>query len=198
MCSSDLTTVFDVEATADIAIVSLSDVKTQLGKRDTTNDDELRSYLLSASENIEAMCGPCAVRAFTERVTGRGRTAVWLSNTPVVSLTSLAPVYTWVTPLAVDDVTLDPDTGKITRVNRWCPFFGDYDVAYTAGRAVVPASMRLACMIIVQHLWDTRRGNIGSRGPAADETVTLPGWGYAIPNRAAELIGGNRRTMFVA
>jgi len=193
------TDVFDVEPAASIALVSLASIKTQLGKTTNTADDELRGYLLSASENIESTCGPCAVRTFTERLyaTTGTRRSMWLSNTPVVSLTSMTPVYSW--SIAINpatDVTVNLDTGEITRLDAW-PFIGDYDVAYKAGRVVIPSSLRTACQIIVQHLWDTRRGG-ATVSFAGDDTVTLAGWGYAIPSRAAELISGYLEMMFVA
>jgi hypothetical protein len=193
------TDVFDVEPSASIAIVSLASIKTQLAKKPTStaDDDELRGYLLSASENIETACGPCAVRSFTERVYGNNSYALFLTSTPVVSLTSFTPVDSWTPALAVADVTVNLNSGKVSRLFRGWPFIGDYDVTYTAGRPVVPSSLRTACQIIVQHLWETRRGVVGV-AQGGDETVTLPGWGYAIPNRAAELIGGFREMMFVA
>lgn len=179
------TSVFDVELAADISIVSLADVKTQINKTGTTNDDELRSYILSASESIEGTCGICAIRSFTERANGYD--ALVLTNRPVVSLTTITPVYSWSPAVAVGEVDIHLDTGVITRLNGW-PFWGPYNVTYKAGRAVVQSSLRLAGMLIVQHLWDTRRGVTGV-APGGDDTVTLPGWGYAIPNRAAELLG---------
>lgn len=195
------TDVFDVEPAASIAIVSLASVKTQLSKKptNTADDDELRGYLLSASENIESTCGPCAVRTFTERLyaTSGTRRSMWLSNVPVVSLTSMTPVYSW--SIAINpatDVTVNLGSGEVTRLDAW-PFIGDYDVAYKAGRVVIPSSLRTACSMIVQNLWDTRRGPVGVT-PGGDEMVTLPGWGYAIPSRAAELISGYREMMMIA
>jgi hypothetical protein len=180
------TSVFDVEPAADISIVSLADVKKQLTKTTTTDDDELRSYILSASENIEGTCGVCAVRSFTERATGSD--ALVLTNRPVVSLTTITPVYSWSPAVAVGEVDVHLDTGVITRLNGW-PFWGPYNVTYKAGRAVVQSSLRTAGMLIVQHLWDTRRGQSSNSPYGGDDTVILPGWGYAIPNRAAELLG---------
>lgn len=191
------TDVFNVEA-ADISIVSLGDVKRQLSEppASTADDDELRSYLLSASENIDNTCGPCAVRTVTSRVTAGGY-ALWLPKPPVVEIVSITPVYTWSPALTPADVTLNPDSGKVTRRNRVCPFYGDYDFVYKAGRPVIPSSLRTGGLMVVQHLWDTRRGPVGVSA-GGDEMVTLPGWAYAIPARAAELISGYQRAMLIA
>lgn len=193
------TEVFDVEVAADISLVSLSAIKTQLSKTTTADDDELRSYLLSASENIEMMCGPCAVRSFTERLasTTGSRRSLWLSNLPVVSLTSLTPVFAWSIAVATTDVTVNLDSGEVVRLDAWA-FIGDYDITYKAGRAVIPASLRLACSIITQHLWETRRGASSQPRYGAEGTVTIPGWGYAIPNVAAQLISGYSKPMLLA
>jgi hypothetical protein len=192
------TDVFDVEPAASIAIVSLASVKAQLAKKptNTADDDELRGYLLSASENIESTCGPCAVRSFTDRAYGNGF-AMYLPNCPVVSITSFTPVYSWSRAITPADVTVNPRSGKITTVTGLFPFVGDYDVTYLAGRAVIPSSLRDACKIIVQYLWDTRRGVVGVQ-PGGEETVVLPGWGYAIPTRAADLISGFREMSMIA
>jgi hypothetical protein len=105
-----------------------------------------------------------------------------------VSLTTITPVYSWSPAVAVGEVDVHLDTGVITRLNGW-PFWGPYNVTYKAGRAVVQSSLRTAGMLIVQHLWDTRRGQSSNPRYGGDDTVILPGWGYAIPNRAAELLG---------
>jgi hypothetical protein len=179
------TEIFNVE-TADISIVSLADVKTQLTKTSTTNDEDLRSWIMSASENIEKTQGICAIRTFTERIYGRW--SFVLTNKPVVSITTFTPVYPWTPALAAADVTLDTTTGVVSRLDGW-EFWGPYDVTYKAGRAVIPVSLRRACMLIVQHLWESRRaGNTATPSYAEQDTVTLPGWGYAIPNQAAQLL----------
>lgn len=191
------TDVFNVEG-PDISIVSLSSVKRQLAEppASTADDDELRSYLLSASENIDNTCGPCAVRTVTERVSARGY-ALWLAKPPVVAIVSLTPVYSWSPALTPADVTVNLSSGKVTRLNRSCPLYGEYDIVYKAGRPVIPSSLRTGCQMVVQHLWDTRRGPVGV-SPGGDEMVTLPGWGYAIPARAAQLIAGYQTAMLIA
>jgi hypothetical protein len=190
------TQVFDVE-TADLSLVSLDDVKRQLGMTGTGNDDELRSYILSASENIEGACGPCAVRVFTERVLAATCRSFWLANPPVVAVTGFTPVRPATTPpLSPAEVVVDAASGKVTRLDGgW--FFGQYDVTYTAGRPVIPSSLRTACTLIAQHLWDTRRGVAGVPAGGQDLT-TPPGFGYAIPNRAAELLAPYREAPFLA
>lgn len=186
--------VFNVEG-ADVSIVSLDDVKSQLQKTGTTNDEELRGYIKAVSESVDSIRGPQVVRTVTERLRGDG--AMWLTALPVVSVTSFAPVYAWTLALAASDVTVNPVTGKVTRVD-WFPLVGDYDVTYRAGQPVIPWSVRLGTMMIVQYLWDTRRGN-GIPAGGEEATVIIPGFGFPIPERAALLIlGTDQRPMFIA
>jgi hypothetical protein len=55
---------------------------------------------------------------------------------------------------------------------------------------VIPAEFQLAALIIAAHLWETQQRSHLSGGPSYDEqNVTPSGLGYAIPNRAVELLG---------
>ncbi len=51
----------------------------------------------------------------------------------------------------------------------------------------VPAAVRIATAIIVQHLWRTQNGPGRARGQV-DDLAAVPGAGYALPNRALELL----------
>ena len=65
-------------------------------------------------------------------------------------------------------------------------------VVYVAGWGVsVPAAFGSFARIVLAHLWTTQRG------PAAlpmggGDMVQVPGFSYAIPNRAAELLNGSQ------
>jgi hypothetical protein len=67
---------------------------------------------------------------------------------------------------------------------------------YVAGRSVIPANYTEAAKIIIKHLWSVQQtpgmGSSGAFNPfgAADVSSSIAGAGYAIPNRAAELLGG--------
>ncbi|MEV7907699.1 hypothetical protein, partial [Streptomyces anulatus] len=72
---------------------------------------------------------------------------------------------------------------------------GRITVAYVAGRTEVPAHVRQAARIMVQHLWETQRGRMGAARTAGSEEVWDPRWGYAIPRRALELLGDHSMGM---
>lgn len=185
--------VFDVRPAAVPYLVSLQDIKDQTNITNTVSDEELRSYLESATGVIERHLGQAVVkRSFTEEhQIGRG--TLVLNWTPVVAVTALSLVdgtYTW----DVNDLHVTP-AGVVTTPLGVNPY-GHVTVTYTAGLAISPEEYGLAARIIVQHLWETQRGGAGGpRAGGLGESLMsnaggYSGKGYAIPNRALELLGG--------
>jgi hypothetical protein len=93
----------------------------------------------------------------------------------------------------IDQLLTDQDTG-IVRHAAGFPFFytadylAQYKAVYWAGRAVIPAAVYDGARIILEHLWQVTRGGSAAQDIAAGESTTVvPGFGYAIPNRALEL-----------
>jgi hypothetical protein len=127
------------------------------------------------------------------------QTVILIRQRPLVSVTSIASASGSNIDIS-GGLDLDVNAGTIRR-KLGLPFFGFFtwlpqcSVTYVAGWGTsVPAAFNSAARIIVQHLWDTQRG------PAAlpmggGDVVTLPGWGFAIPNRAAELLDGSLNGM---
>jgi hypothetical protein len=86
---------------------------------------------------------------------------------------------------------VDGPAGVISQTGGGCFPAGTYTVTYTAGRPAVPPTVKLAALILLQHLWRTQYG--ASRVPsggADDWSVTdpIPGFGYAVPNRVLQLL----------
>jgi len=115
-----------------------------------------------------------------------------LTHTPAVSLVSVQTVdgvMSW----DVSGLHLDGDTGVVSVVS--VPLLvGHLRWVYVAGRAVIPAHYQRAALIIVEHLWQTERAQSqGAPYPGAYEDsmdgMRRMGVGYAIPNRALELLG---------
>lgn len=185
--------VFDVRSGAVPYLVSLRDIKDQTNITNTVSDEELRSYLESATGVIERHLGQAVVkRSYTEEhQIGRG--CLVLNWTPVVAVTALSLVdgtFTW----NVNDLHVTP-AGVVSAPLKTAPY-GHVTVTYTAGMAIVPEEYGLAARIIVQHLWETQRGTSGGprAGGLGDTLMSnsggFSGKGYAIPNRALELLGG--------
>ena len=106
---------------------------------------------------------------------------------PAVSLTSIAAVD-GSTSWSVDPTVmhLNAGSGRVT-VLSGSPLSGLVAVTYLAGPEEAEANEQLAALIILQHLWETQRGRSGLV-PGGGGELMIPA-GYAVPNRAAELLG---------
>ncbi|KAF4408658.1 phage head-tail connector protein [Streptomyces lycii] len=167
---------FDVRPAAPPLIVSLADAKAHLNITSTREDAELRRMIETVTSGVEGFCGIVARRTFTEvrHLSSLGVRSVALRHTPVISVE---------TPV---DAVFDPDTGVVTG-----DYYGPTTFTYTAGREIVPSALTDAALIILQHIWRTQRGPArGGVAGSTDYSVTEPvqGFGYAIPNRALQLM----------
>ncbi|MFJ6561862.1 hypothetical protein ACIQMV_18775 [Streptomyces sp. NPDC091412] len=174
-----------------MALITLDDAKAQLDITSDAHDTELQGYVDALTPVIEGIVGPVETRAVTETVGGRGPT-LCLAQTPAVELISVTPL-TGGTGLDVARLHLDGAAGTIMRLDG-AYFDGRlWTVVYSAGRGSVPPTIRLAALILLQHLWRTQYGasrGLGSIGGGDDYSVTepVPGFGYAVPNRVLQLL----------
>lgn len=190
-----------------MAILSLTEAKDFLRIRGTSaaDDDRLQDFLLAAEAVAEFYAGDLVGGTYTEGHDG-GDVAIYTRHTPIQSVTSLTEyigsiVYTLTNqPLgrSVDawGYTIDdPEAGRIVRRSasgmtwRFVPGQGNVSITYTTGRAAIPPQVVTAVEFIVQHLWQTQRGAMPMGGSGAgDGESMVPGVGYAIPNRAIEML----------
>ena len=201
---------FEVQALADPTIVSLAEAKDILQLGGTTEfDARLQGWNGSATEVIEYICGPVVQQTVVETLPARGL-ETHLSKPPVLGLA----VWTQVPPeLANLGITVssppspmlrtrvygieypltqlycDPRRGVVTHTSGLPFYYCDYVWQYQAGRVVIPSGIYDAGKIILEHLYQVYRGGVGAQDVASGESVTtLPGFGFAIPNRALELL----------
>lgn len=184
--NSARTDVFDVRPETPALLLSLADAKAQLNITSARSDEEIRGWLETVTGIVEHFTGVTVQRSFTEvhRLPRRGTPAFALLRTPALEITAA-------TGADPDVMDLDTTTGVVH--HAVCGLFcGRIEVTYLAGRDQVPAPIRDAAKIILQHLWRTQRNT--SRGPVPgggdDFSVTepVPGLGYAVPNRALQLM----------
>lgn len=167
-----------------LALCSIADAKKHLNMDagDRVDDEELRGHIEAATIVIERHRNEVvALREVTANVTP----GKYLPDRPVVRVTAAER----------DGVALDVTAWKPDPANGLVSVPGhgrDVSVTYLAGYEVVPEPFILAAEIIAAHLWETQRMSaIG--GPASageDQYLTPSGLGYAIPNRAVQLLGG--------
>lgn len=173
-------------------VVSLAETKLQLNMTDSASDAELAVFISAASEAIEDYVGAVVNRAVTETFDG-GTDQILLSKTPVVSVTSVTDNGT---VLAATSYKASA-AGVLSRVagqgrTPFQPGVQSLVVVYVAGRAAdtasVPRRMKMAALIIIQHLWETQRP--AGRGPLNQEADDFdPRYSYSIPRRALEMLG---------
>ncbi|GKQ34591.1 hypothetical protein [Streptomyces sp. A012304] len=190
--------VFNVRPAAPPMLFSLAEAKAKLDipASSTSEDEELREFIEATTAAVEYFVG-AVVRRTVQQVVQGGRDVWLLHTTPVLAVTTVTALTSW--QQAVDTSVLDVDasTGVVRRTDGLCFDQGDYRITYTAGRALVPPHVSLAGKLILQHMWRTNYG--ASRGLAGigggdDVSVTepIPGFGYAIPNRALQLLQPDR------
>ncbi len=188
------TDVFDVRAAAPPVILSLADAKRHLNQRTSVDDDEVRFWNEATTRCIEFFTGPVIPRAFTELHRERQQSSLVLMRTPVVAITAVEQLRVGGPAYDVGNLVVDQDTGRVSLAGGGY-LRGPLRFTYTAGRMVVAANIQGAARIILQHLWRTQlaQGRGGLPG-GTDYSVTepIPGLGYAIPNRAVQLLEPDR------
>lgn len=185
------TEIVTVTAVLDGGLVTLAETKAHLRiAADSTGDDEeIEGFIAAATEIVERHAGTVLPLARTDRLRG-GSPSLLLGARPVISVTSVT--LAGGSLLAASGYELEAEAGVLLRMvgdyeSCWEP--GRITVVYTAGRADVPAAVRLAALVIIKHLWETQRGRMGGARAAGSDEVWDPRWGYAIPRRALELMG---------
>lgn len=185
-------------------LISLADTKKLLRTGTSIFDDDLRFFNESVTAFIDKYCGPMIPRAVTERHPGNSRT-LQLRQIPVYQpagqpykIVSITPVLTYGIPIDIAQLDLDFNTGQL--INKiGLPFYwGEYDISYWAGRPVTPPNVLMAAQVILKHMWAMERGGTRpSTTPGAADDVTVL-WGFAIPNRALEMLEAHRTPAAIA
>jgi hypothetical protein len=195
---------FDVYDPFEVSVLSLQDAKNMIDipQTTTTFDAQIYQKVATIEANIEKMIGgPIITRTIAnERVkVMSGYRSFAVRYRPLVAVTSIVDVASGAAqPLT--DLDVDFVTGVIRRKLQ-LPFWSRgpyYLITYTAGLGTaVPPAVAEAASVILQHLWETQRGMSSAPPWAGEQTVTLPGWGFAVPNRAVELLSPYAMEVYV-
>lgn len=186
---------FDVRLADPAAIMSLTDAKRAVNfdLTDTSNDEELRGLIEAVTVAVENYRNEKIVRrTMVDHVSGRlaaTRRRLTLAHSPVISVTSVFRPYDAFTWDPADVVLVDPEIGEI--VTYGTSFYGDLVITYVVGYPVIPANYVEGAKHILKHLWEIQQTpGLGTSPFTGDISPAIAGMGYAIPNRAAQLLGG--------
>lgn len=170
--------------------ISIDELKAHANITSSTQDIELELMRDAAQDAVEALIGPVLWRTVTEDL-APSNGQVSLTQFPVVSVTSLVTAWS---SMPVNFYTINLQYGEISLGRHGYGYpnalVGLLTATYVAGRASVPAAIRMAGLIIAAHLWETQKGNSpgGSALPSDDYSPGVIGMGYAIPARAMDLL----------
>ncbi|MDG4799048.1 head-tail connector protein [Micromonospora sp. WMMD980] len=170
-----------------LRIVGLAEVKRQLNidPADTSQDEELSGYIAAVTEVVEDIVGPVVPRTVTETHVGGAATLI-LRRPPLIAITSVLEAGV---NLASSTWAVDPETGVLTRAGgRW---FGPVTVAYRAGRASIPPSIRLAAKELAMVNYRPQLGGDYSPFDTDSPEEGIPGevrLGFFVPRRVRELL----------
>ena len=192
---------FDVFDPFETAVLPLQDAKDQLNipQATTTFDAEITSFIATIESSLRGMTGgPVVNRTITAERTEMTdyQTAIQVRQRPLVSVTSITSASGGAIDISAG-LDLDANAGIIRR-KLGLPFYGPFfqwlpqvQVTYVAGWGTsVPAAFNSAARIILQNLWDTQHGPSVRPSMGGMDMTTIPGFAFAIPNRAAELLDG--------
>jgi hypothetical protein len=185
---------WDVAATPWPAMVSLADAKAELNMdpADHTSDDLLRDFIAGITGALEEYKHEVIVRrTVTDELDlcGYGyRRSFRVWSAPVISLTS---VISWDGSVTWDVTQMRVSASGVVRVMAGSPVTGLVDVTYTAGLQQIPARYKRGALVMLQHLWETQRGQLtamsGVMGP--EERGVHPGEFFTVPNKSKEWVG---------
>lgn len=206
------TDTFEVQAATDKTIVSLAEAKEILKLQATAQFDlVIQGYNAAITDWVEFTIGPCVRQTVIEVLPADG-TVIALSKPPVIALVNwvtpppgagtgtsvpsppspMYPMRTYGITYPGTDLSTDLARGLV-RHQSLLPFiFGDYAWQYTAGRPVIPNGIYEACKIVLKHLYAVERGGQAGGTQASygesEAASTVTGFGFAVPNRAIELL----------
>ncbi|MEU3255969.1 hypothetical protein [Streptomyces sp. NPDC006997] len=185
------TDVLDVRPEQAPAILSLRDAKQHLNLTSTHEDDEVTFWNNATATAVEYFTGPVVIRTVVEDHAVGAVQALALRRPPVLEVTAVEPLLDGGTSYDPGQLNVDAAVGIVSRKDGGL-LRGPLRTTYRAGRLTVAENISGAARIILQHLWATQRPTRGGALPGArdDFSVTepIPGLGYAIPNRAVQLL----------
>lgn len=182
---------FEVTAAFD-GLVSLEEMRAHLRLSASTDDEQLRDFILVGTDCAQQYTGRTWVRtAVVGELHNGGDRMVQLRHAPVASVSAVTE-----NGVALTENTHYVLNGRLgwlyrgTKTAPTCWLWGRQIISasYVAAPdgGIVPPAVRHGVREMVRHLWEARRGGSGipRQGP---DTEWVPILGYSVPRRVAEL-----------
>jgi hypothetical protein len=187
--ASSYTDTFEVDDPADLPVISLSDAKAYLNVTSTSGDEEIRGFILAATDVAERLTSRTLRRRSVVESYSISGGYFSLNTQPVISVTSV--VENSVT-LAATDYVVDTRVGVIYRGTSVSPLYwaagtDNIVVTYVAGESTPSPTAQLLVKELTRHLWRTQRGASPMAMGGSDEFV--PGSANIMTYRIQELAG---------
>ena len=185
---------FDVYAVAEKTLLTIDEVRAQLGYSvtETADDNELRGYIDGITAAAESYKNEIIVqRSFTDVLDLSGYRKFWLRNIPAISLTSVTSLDDG-TVYPTSGMNLTGSSGRVTMLRNSSSVYpyGLCSIVYVAGYATIPENYRRGALVMLQDAWSTQRG--GSLQPAFGGEVTDVQTSFVVSRRAQEWFGPPR------
>ena len=173
----------------------------------TDDDDELRSKIRAVTSSIErVMRTVYAYRSVTETIERPIMGVPWmlpqslrLTFVPVIALNSLVTIsptnVITTTYDTVNNMYTDPESGLVHRYNG-PPFAGRMQAGYTAGYKIIPTHVIEGGRVLLQHIWESRRGPGGLGGVIGPEEMADFRHFTALPRKVQDLLGPPRPSVY--
>jgi hypothetical protein len=184
------------------ALAGLAPVKHHLNipAADTTDDDELRGFILSASAVVEDIVGVVAPRTFVETASGGGRHIV-LERRPVISVTQ---IKVGGVEVAASNWTASPSGLVRSENGDWPAGLRNIEATYVAGRPIASPNVLDGVMDLIRINWRPQAGGNygafdGGRGDDFGQAAleaSLQGQlrlGFFVPNTVTQRLIPDRR-----
>lgn len=182
------TDVFDVDDSASLPVISLADAKQYCNITSTANDEELRNFILAASDIAERLTNLTLRRRTYVDVNDGGSNVINLLRSPVTSVTSIVENTTTLT--AGDQYTVDLVNGIVYRGSTtnpltWYAGQQNITITYVAGESNPSPTAQLLVKELTRHLWRTQRGASPMGMSGSDDYI--PGSNNVLTYRVKEL-----------
>ena len=202
---------FDVWSLTSTNVLSMADAKgiLSIAPSNTTYDDLVEKVNGSVTSWLEWYCGALVPQIVTEELPSGGlvvqlsqpNNAALLAWTQVPSQfaadtsrvvpappSPMFPVLVYGVTYPLSALYCDPVKGIVRHTGGLPFYYGPYIWRYSTGNTVIPQPVRLAGSIVLRHLYGFERGGSAVAVAGADEETTMTPFGFAVPNRAIEVL----------